>query len=429
MGTTQEKLYRLQQTKEHIRQSILMKGVSVPSELRFSEYPNKILQIAELTEKDYSIIYPENIILGTTAAKLFELNQTKQNIKDAIQTCMVDIDDNLSFFEYGNKILEIEKFDPSKLDYQAIWTCNGKTNTDTDKTIPNLIDPSNPFVLTNFLFNEFSGYDTYYQSMANFRLNVGSQFSFTLNNDKSVKYTALINLNSGIQPTYTDMNGYNGAEWKVLLTSNIPDFRLRFDFYNTQGSAVIQSFTINANEITTIPAINTDNFFDRSPNTRILTNMVPGDWFQLEEISSGNLGAKFDGVDDNFNITKQLPPLEEYTIVGEVSIPRNKRGGFGKPANWYWYGDQIYINATSVASANNVMNVIGFNSNGLIVKDYNSLNGIVGTLPSTSDIINNQGLRSKMVFKSLAIIPEVLNEKEIRSVYEYLQTLKATNIG
>lgn len=49
-------------------------------------------------------------------------------------------------------------FDPSLVGYQALWTCNGKTNNDVDKNIPNLADSTNPLVPRNFAWNSESGY-------------------------------------------------------------------------------------------------------------------------------------------------------------------------------------------------------------------------------------------------------------------------------
>lgn len=193
-------------------------------------------------------------------------------------------------------------FDPSKLEYQALWVANGKTNEDVDKNIPNLADPSNPLIVSNFLWNEISGY--------------------------------MIN------------------------------------------------------------------------------------------------GLIFDGIDDTVMSKVTIPILNKYTIVGDVEFLKIEANGFYKSVSWSWYGGTIYLPGSSY----NAQNVIGFNNENLIVTKNLS---IPINLANGDSIVTTVGTRRagangnfpQINFRSLAIISSILDEKQIRSVYQYIKTLKANNIG
>lgn len=328
----------------------------------------------------------------------------------------------------GNSSPSPSPFDPATLPWQELWTCNGKTDSNTDKNIPNLVNPTNPLILSNFLFAPGSGYDTYYQSMSQLiRPFTAGRYSIVSTALNSI-ITAIVNLNAGEEVSYCLDNTYLGVQWKVKITSNIDNFRLQLLYFNDKG--IVRTILLNSNEIVTIPVINMDNISSKAPTIKILTAMVPGDWFKIEEISSGNIGLRCDGVDDSISTLNEVPAIKDYTVVGELAMAYNMASGIGKSLNWYWYGKNLYINGSAVSIANPVNNVIGFNSEGLIVRANNSIKGMVGDLNPTASRIDFKGVsKPLMVIKSLGIIGGIYNESEIRAIYAYMKTLKANNIG
>lgn len=129
MGTISDKLMRIINTKEDIRQALISKGYDVPTSIPFKEYAK---MISDLPCRVDSFPDIEGIVARYSALGL--TNEPK--IKD--------------YFV---------KTYPWLFPDQA-WTTVGKTNEDEDRaTIANITGNGNDLVLSNFGFIEGSGYN------------------------------------------------------------------------------------------------------------------------------------------------------------------------------------------------------------------------------------------------------------------------------
>lgn len=316
-------------------------------------------------------------------------------------------------------------FDPAAQEYQALWTANGKTNADVDKNVPNLVDATNPLKLSNFAYAGNSGYRLFNQDFRGIRTG-SSEMKEEIHLYNIFKGTAVTKLIS----TYW-ITGYNykNTQFKVRLTSNLPTLTGYFRWKN-KDEVEIRRANLIQNEIVTIPTFTNEEYASLAAYAPEFLPSIPGspgDWYQLEQIPEGE-GLYLDGVDDSFVSAKTLPALTDYTIVGDIEfLPNNSTNsvkGIGKSTNWSWFGDRIFIN--SVIEFGYSSGVIGFNGNGLVITTTNK------TMIKTGSNIFNAIFLSidnpQMNFKSLAIIPKILNEEQIRATYDYIKTLKANNI-
>lgn len=298
-------------------------------------------------------------------------------------------------------------FDPSKLEYQALWIANGKTNNDTDKNVPNLVDASNPLVLSNFLYGLNSGYGKW-------PVEIISSL-----NDVSKPYGTIHFTKTGVYLTY--------------LLKNVTNVKFKFRIRGLEPSDSTQLNIRILNNPDTIIRYSTDGEYEYEYNGEAgnlvaynsISNETKTD-FYVDIFPEDSSGLWLDGIDDAFTSANKLPVLNEYTVVGDIDIFKSGTTGVSKYSNWDWWGNNLYINSNTVS--NSISNVIGFNSNGVIVTTDTSVIGNVGTDIPTEAVVNSR-YNPEMVFRSLAIIPSILNEEQIRSVYQYIKTLKANNIG
>ena len=94
-----DKLDYLSETKSLIKNAIISAGGSVTDNTTFRNYAVAISEISPQTSIGYTPVEYDS--------SLDYLNETKKSIKSAISNKGVSIDDNTTFREYANKILQI----------------------------------------------------------------------------------------------------------------------------------------------------------------------------------------------------------------------------------------------------------------------------------------------------------------------------------
>lgn len=312
-------------------------------------------------------------------------------------------------------------FDPKSIEYQALWTCNGKSNYDTDKNIPNLVDSTNPLVLNNFAFSGNSGYNNYLLDFRRFDT-VGARCELT----RTFNLIHVTKILTESNPKFEEINP----------SANYPSYQIRVT--GLKSGASIKPFAatleqpliiITQDGTYTVPEVNRDEVAWYGYIIEGYANNEECD-INIELLPTGELGLYQDGVDDYVVSTKFLPDIGlEYTVVGDLdpSTINNIFAGITKHNNWYWYKGLLYINGNTISTpVPSDKWVWGFNSNGLIVLNDSIIEGAIGTSSSSNEVYTKAN--AKMGFNSLAIIPRVLTETQIRQVYEYLKTIKANNI-
>ncbi len=112
MGTVNEKLSFLNDTKYTIKKAIEDKGVTIPSNTTFRQYAAKIYDIesqGSIKSKLEEIIN-DPTILGTEDQLTDNILQTKDSIKQAIVSKNISVAEDTPFSQYSDKILEIPDY-------------------------------------------------------------------------------------------------------------------------------------------------------------------------------------------------------------------------------------------------------------------------------------------------------------------------------
>lgn len=152
MGTISDKLMRIINTKEDIRQALISKGYDVPTSIPFKEYAKMILDLPCNADSFPDI---EGIVARYSASGL-------TNEQMAANPVWVNKTGNgyFSTDEDDEKVLNWYKKQYPWLFPDQAWTVVGKTNEDEDRaTIANITGNGNDLVLSNFGFAEGSGYN------------------------------------------------------------------------------------------------------------------------------------------------------------------------------------------------------------------------------------------------------------------------------
>lgn len=193
---------------------------------------------------------------------------------------------------------------------------------------------------------------------------------------------------------------------------------------------MLREVLLELNEVTEIPGLTSEQFDELAlyyPMLTSATELQKGDWVSLEQIPEGE-GLFMDGADDSFASKLTLPALSEYTVIGDLAFSSFASSGIGKASNWFWYGNRLYINGTTVSNTY-TGKCLGFNSDGLILtENEGAVQGKLSLVAPTETKIASFN-SPKMSWGVLAIIKKSLNEQEIRQTHSYLQTLKANNVG
>lgn len=308
-------------------------------------------------------------------------------------------------------------FDPSKLPYQALWVANGKKNSDTDKNVPNLVDANNPLVLSNFLYALDSGYGKYDYDFRTwskgYSLVTINSSGFTVGAGTIGSAFAVLNVNytSNIFKTKIKVTNQN-LENPLFLRYRSTPYETYMPLHEGVNDIDVSNIDIN-NWVISFSFEKASGFIDK--------NII------VEQISQGE-GLFMDGVDDSFASKLTLPALSEYTVIGDLAFSSFASSGIGKASNWFWYGNRLYINGTTVSNTY-TGKCLGFNSDGLILtENEGAVQGKLSLVAPTETKIASFN-SPKMSWGVLAIIKKSLNEQEIRQTHSYLQTLKANNIG
>lgn len=185
---------------------------------------------------------------------------------------------------------------------KAVCICYGKSNDDPDRAIvKNLVDPDNPFIISNAAYKLNSGYGLYGMDFLEWKSNSGMSFT-------STKLTSTKPNLSGGWLTFRNVSGLI-PETKVKVSGAPREFGF---IANNNGTDDKFSVTIN-NGVYTIPE------FTLSSASGFYINNNSGDWSNLviEQIPSYQGAFVTDGVGDLITSTKTV---QEMGITGEITV-------------------------------------------------------------------------------------------------------------
>lgn len=185
---------------------------------------------------------------------------------------------------------------------KAVVIVGDKTNQDKDRDIvANLVDASNPFIISNAAYKLNSGYGLYGMDFLDWKSNSGMNFT-------STKLTSTKPNLSGGWLTFRNVSGLI-PETKVKVSGAPREFVF---IGNNNGTDDKFSVTIN-NGVYTIPE------FTLSSASGFYINNNSGDWSNLviEQIPSYQGAFVTDGVDDLITSTKTV---QEMGITDEITV-------------------------------------------------------------------------------------------------------------
>lgn len=214
----------------------------------------------------------------------------------------------LGEWKIGNMESDLPYIDPEVLaSLKAVVIVGNKTNNDSDRAIvKNLVDPDNPFVISNAAFKLNSGFGKYGMDFLEWKANSGMNFT-------STKLTSTKPNLPGGWLTFRNVSGLI-SETKVKVSGAPKEFVF---IGNNNGADDKFSVTIN-NGVYTIPE------FTLSSASGFYINNNSGDWSNLviEQIPSFEGAFVTDGVDDLITSTKTVQEMlggsNELTIVSMV---------------------------------------------------------------------------------------------------------------
>lgn len=214
----------------------------------------------------------------------------------------------LGEWKIGNMESDLPYIDPEVLaSLKAVVIVGNKTNNDSDRAIvKNLVDPDNPFVISNAAFKLNSGFGKYGMDFLEWKANSGMNFT-------STKLTSTKPNLPGGWLTFRNVSGLI-SETKVKVSGAPKEFVF---IGNNNGADDKFSVTIN-NGVYTIPE------FTLSSASGFYINNNSGDWSNLviEQIPSFEGAFVTDGIDDLIKSTKSATEMldgsNEVTVVSMI---------------------------------------------------------------------------------------------------------------
>lgn len=431
MGTISDKLMRIINTKEDIRQALISKGYDVPTSIPFKEYAKMILDLPCNADSFPDI---EGIVARYSASGL-------TNEQMATNPVWVDKTGNgydlqLKNFSwkgmsgvggYGDeKVLNWYKKQYPWLFPDQAWTVVGKTNEDEDRaTIANITGNGNDLVLSNFRFAEGSGYGLYAYNFNSFNLRDNVVKPTDVKKD-SFRIIGTGNSSNVLILT----NESDSANWKIRITGM------------KEGDSCIVG---NANKSDDYIKIIKDGIY--TFQKQYAATSVNGIWYNssqevdvlVEQIPEYEGYLVTDGVDDIAS-SNTVVYEADFTFIGEWKFIQKDDTVAGINSmshlyiqNRYNRGATVMINSTFENKKNitDYMTFKAITSKGKAYdENWNEVDLLYGDgnkgLSQVS--IGGQGGSDfcHMIFKNMALyMNKVFSKDECIKAYNYLQTLKS----
>lgn len=335
--------------------------------------------------------------MGTISDKLMRIINTKEDIRQALISKGYDVPTSIPFKEYAKMILDLPCDADSFPDIEGIvarYSASGITNEQMAAN-PVWVDKTgngHDLQLKNFSWKRMSGVGGYVQDFNDFRNNATvDKIRIDEQGSNSIKVTILT---TGIGNTiYIPKNIYqfNKSYFIKISSEGYDEGDMALSFYAPSTStATTVTVSLNPNGITEIPAIKEDDFLAVYIN---VSGKVGS--FTVEQLPLYPGALVFDGVDD-YGVCENFPILTKekgYTVVAlrKWLTPENKTDNEVLVANlkkpkleaeaWAAFGCEIKYNNTNPKIARTLsfgsMPVINVNENNvLLCQTSNNYNGV-----------------------------------------------------
>ncbi|WP_195630315.1 hypothetical protein [Bacteroides finegoldii] len=243
----------------------------------------------------------------------------------------------------------------------AVCICDGKSNDDPDRAvIKNLVDPDNPFVISNAAYKLNSGYGKYEEDFttwvgAAISINNGAGFKIERNNTGWWGFSTY-----GVKAT---------NEFKIKVTNCRDAFSWRYK----DAEGIWQTMNITKDGIYTLPASqerdehDAPRFFNGNPNATY-------NGLTVEQIPSYQGAFVTDGVDDEITSTKTMAEMldgsNECTVLSMIA----NLGSYPLLCNSNYSALNAY-NIRNTLEPDGVISILGYTDNNGNVSNINSVMG------------------------------------------------------
>lgn len=461
MGTISDKLMRIINTKEDIRQALISKGYDVPTSIPFKEYAKMISDLPCRVDSfpDIEGIVARYSALGLTNEQMAE-NPVWKDLTDNGH----DLQMKNFAWKKGSGISDIY---PGALAFDGVddyGVCDNFPILTKEKgyTVaalrqwitynPNAISA----IATNASDRSFNGAFTFenYNKGAEQTISYGAT-QISLQYSKSPfswqttsKYNGF-NIASGnkdatnslvLGMSYPQRNEFaNFAIWELVFLDHdateeeltkIKDYFVKTYPWLFPDQAWTTVGKTNEDEDRATIANITGN-----GNDLVLSNFgfIEGSGYNEEGEHAGYLVT--DGVDDMIT-SSAFQMGKDFTIVGDWKFIDNKKSGTGlvKGSSFYIYntmiGLDLYINSGSVKnSLDGIKSINAACSDGRAYdRNWNEILANTGNVVGSGgmlEVSSSGGRFDRIAFKNLAIYPRILSKDDCIKAYNYLQTLKS----
>ena len=286
--------------------------------------------------------------MGTISDKLMRIINTKEDIRQALISKGYDVPTSIPFKEYAKMILDLPCNADSFPDIEGIvarYSASGLTNEQmaanpvwADKT-----GNGRDLQLKNFSWKRMSGVGGYVQDFNDFRNNATvDKIRIDEQGSNSIKVTILT---TGIgNAIYISKNIYqfNKSYFIKISSEGYDEGDMALSFYAPSTStATTVTVSLNPNGITEIPAIKEDDFLAVYIN---VSGKVGS--FTVEQLPLYPGALVFDGVDD-YGVCENFPILTKekgYTVVALRQYITRNEGPLGLVSNIEnWFKDGAFL--------------------------------------------------------------------------------------
>lgn len=275
----------------------------------------------------------------------------------------------LGEWKIGNMESDLPYIDPEVLaSLKAVVIVGNKTNNDSDRAIvKNLVDPDNPFVISNAAFKLNSGFGKYEQDFTDWK----KSFKVTSFDSESIKFTS-------------------DVSWVLLyhpssIGEDIPSFKVRIKLYG-KGTLYYNYITQEGkytsvavkSEIFETPiCYNTKYTGEKGVNVGFTLGVISGECSgTITQIPSFEGAFVTDGIDDLITSTKTVQEMgitDKVTVVSMIhQIGLGRRANFICDKGSYWRCNEV------ANTGEGKTGIYGYSSTNISVNTPNIINNVLG---------------------------------------------------
>lgn len=379
--------------------------------------------------------------MGTISDKLMRIINTKEDIRQALISKGYDVPTSIPFKEYAKMILDLPCKVGSFLDIEGIvarYSASGLTNEQMAAN-PVWVDKTgngHDLQMKNFAWGGMSGVNGYVQNFNDFRNNTPvDKVRIDEQNSNSIKVTILTTgINNAIYIP-KDVYQFNKSYFIKISSEGYNEGDLFLSFYAPSiSTATTVKVPLNPNGITEIPAIKEDDFlavylFNAAGKVGSIT---------IEQLPLYPGALVFDGVDD-YGTCDNFPMLfkeKGYTVVAlrqRISTGEGIRGLVSNVKNWfidgafileYSYTRNSYFNRPvsfgAIGGEKDLPHILTYQTS----KSYNGVSIAVGSSIGTDQLYvgktdNIIGNCTNAAIWELVFLDHDATEEELTKIKDY----------